>query len=409
MNLCTHMSPVRGLRARMACARSMRKLNGPSPRAGGGRITVLVLMATLALAACSGKPQSASSTTTPHNVTLTAEQRQSIQVLTVEPAQYHSAISTTGVVNFDQNRATEVLAPFSGPVTKLMVTLGQKVKKGQALALVESPDFTTAVGAYRSALIAAKAADAVASNDQALFEQQAISARDNAAAKAAAISADANRDAALQTLIALHVDPQTIAALRAGKSPATAVGVIRAPITGTVVAKSIAPGQTLAAGATSCFTIADTSKMWVMAQVFGAEVAQVQAGDPAEVDSGDGSPPIAGTVTNVGAVVNPDTRAVAVRIAVANPGGLLRKQMYVEVHIRAQQAHSGLLIPVSAVLRDDQNLPFVYVVAPDGSYARQPITLGARVADRFVVPEGLAAGDKVVVDGAIFLRFIQTQ
>lgn len=409
MNLCTHMSPVRGLRARMACARSMRKLNGPSPRAGGGRITVLVLMATLALAACSGKPQSASSTTTPRNVTLTAEQRQSIQVLSVEPAQYHSAITTTGVVNFDQNRATEVLAPFSGPVTKLMVTLGQKVKKGQALALVESPDFTTAVGAYRSALIAAEAADAVARNDQALFEQQAISARDNAAAKAAAISADANRDAALQTLIALHVDPQTIAALRAGKPMATVVGAIRAPIAGTVVEKFIAPGQTLAAGATSCFTIADTSKMWVMAQVFGTEVAQVQAGDPAEVDTGNGGAPLAGTVTNVGSVVNPDTRAVAARIAVANPGGLLRKQMYVEVHIRSRQTHTGLLIPVSAVLRDDQNLPFVYLVTPDGSYARQPITLGARVADRFVVPEGLAAGDKVVVDGAIFLRFIQTQ
>ncbi|MGH8279562.1 MAG: efflux RND transporter periplasmic adaptor subunit [Gammaproteobacteria bacterium] len=369
----------------------------------------VLLLVVVALAACSGKHETSTASTTPQDVMLTPEQQRSIQEITVAASQYRNEFTTTGVVNFDQNHATEVLAPFSGPVAKLLVTLGQKVQKGQALALVESPDFTTAVGAYRSALIAAKAADEVASNDRILFQHQAISARDNAAAEAAAIGADANRDAALQTLHALHMDPGTIAALRAGKQLSVAAGVIRAPIAGTVVAKSIAPGQTLAAGTTSCFTIADTSTLWVMAQVFGQNIAQVQVGDPAEIDTGDSGPAIAGTVTNVGAVVNPDTRAVTARVAVANPAGVLKQQMYVEVHIRSQKTLIGLLIPVSAVLRDDQNLPFVYVVKPDGSYARRPVTLGARIGKRFVVPQGLKPGDKVVVDGAIFLHFIQTQ
>jgi cobalt-zinc-cadmium efflux system membrane fusion protein len=377
------------------------------------RMQPVVRLALYALAAllagCSGSPPPPSSSTTPHDVTLTKEQQKSIHVITVEPTQYRTTITTTGVVDFDHDRATDVLAPFAGAVTRVLVTLGADVKKGQALAMVASPDFTVAAGAYRKALLAAKAADAVASNDRDLYAHQAISQRENAEAQAAAASADADRDAALQTLVALHVDPGTLADIRAGKPAAHEQAMIRAPIAGTVVEKSIAPGQTLAAGTTPCFTIADTSKMWVMAQVFGDDVARVRAGDHATIAMGDGAKPIDGTVTNVGAVVDPDTRSVQARVSVDNPGGVLKKQMYVTVRIQSHDGHNGLLVPVSAVLRDDENLPFVYVVQPGGGYARRSISLGTRVGDRYLIPSGLHAGDKVVADGSIFLQFIQSQ
>ncbi|HKT41998.1 MAG TPA: efflux RND transporter periplasmic adaptor subunit [Rhodanobacteraceae bacterium] len=361
------------------------------------------------LAGCSGKPPQPESSATPHNVTLTKAQQGSIRTYTVAPTQYHTTITTTGVVDFDRNHATDILAPFSGAVTKVLVTQGQHVARGQALAEVASSDFAAAAGAYRQSVLAAKAADAVASNDRDLFAHQAISQRENAQAQADAATADANRDAALQALVALHMDPRTIAAIRDGKPVAGGQGVIRAPIAGTLVAKSIAPGQTLAVGTTPCFTIADTATMWVMANVFGDDAAHVRDGDAASIVAGDGGKPIEGTVTNVGAVVDPDTRSVAARVRVDNAGGALRKQMYVTVHIRSHEAHDGLLVPVSAVLRDDENLPFVYAVDADGSYARRSISLGARVGDRYVVPEGLCPGDKVVVDGSIFLQFIQSQ
>ncbi|MDE2225988.1 MAG: efflux RND transporter periplasmic adaptor subunit [Xanthomonadaceae bacterium] len=371
--------------------------------------TMLAVVFAVCLAGCSGKPSAQQSSTTPHNVTLTKAQQGSIRIYTVEPARYHTTITTTGVVDFDHNHATDILAPFSGAVTKVLVTQGQRVAKGQPLAEVASPDFAAAAGAYRQTVLAAKAADAVASNDHDLFAHQAISQRENAQAQADAASADANRDAALQTLVALHMDPQTIAAIRDGKPAAGGQGVIRAPIAGTLVAKSIAPGQTLAAGTTPCFTVADTATMWVMANVFGDDAAHVRVGDPATVVTGDGGKPVAGTITNVGAVVDPDTRSVAARVRVDNADGALKKQMYVTVHIRSHDAYGGLLVPVSAVLRDDENLPFVYAIESDGSYARRPVTLGTRVDDRYVVPEGLHPGDKVVVDGSIFLQFIQSQ
>lgn len=377
---------------------------------GIGLMAAGILVITAFAGCSSGKNAQSNASTTPHNVTLTKEQQQSIHVITVEPLQYRTSITTSGVVDFDHNRSTDVLAPFSGPVTRLLVTLGETVKKGQALALVESPDFAAAIGTYRKTLATAHAADQLAATDRDLFAHHALSQREYAQAQSDAIGADSDRDAALQSLLALHVDPKTISAIREGKPIADAQGVIRAPIAGTVVTKSITPGQLLAAGTTDCFTIADTSKMWVMAQLFGSEVTSVRMGDRAQiVTGGDGMGPVAGTVTNVGAVVDPNTRSVTARVQVDNPDGALKQQMYVQVRIQSKRMQTGLLVPVSAVLRDDENMPFVYIVAPDGSYARNPVILGTRVGDRFVIPEGLHAGDKVVVEGGIFLHFIQTQ
>jgi len=83
--------------------------------------------------------------------------------------------------------------------------------------------------------------------------------------------------------------------------------------------------------------------------------------------------------------------------------------MYVGVRIQAREEITGLLVPVSAILRDDENLPFVYVAQPDGSFARRHVTLGPREGERYEIAEGLQAGDQIVVDGAIFLQFMQNQ
>ena len=83
--------------------------------------------------------------------------------------------------------------------------------------------------------------------------------------------------------------------------------------------------------------------------------------------------------------------------------------MYVRVLIHSHDESSGLLIPISAVLRDDENLPFVYLAQSDGSFARRQITLGSRVADQYEIPAGLRAGDQLVVTGGLFVQFMQSQ
>lgn len=373
-------------------------------------IGALIALLTL-LAGCSSHGADLAQTTanTASNVTLTATQRQHITLYTVTPSRFRSSIDTTGVVDFDQDRATQVLAPFSGPVTKLLVAQGDRVERGQPLATVTSPDFAAALGAYRKAVATATNARRVADSDADMLEHHAISQREAEQAQADAVAAEADRAAALQALAALAIDPDALSALRAGKDVTRAEGVIRAPIAGTVVEKNISPGQLLQAGGTPCFTIADLSRVWVNANVFGNDVESVRTGDPASISFGESAKPLSGKVTNVSAEVDPDTRAVVARVEAANPDGALKKRMYVRVRIESREARDGLLVPVSAVLRDDDNLPFVYVAQKDDSYARSHVTLGERVGDRYLIPSGLRAGERIVGDGGLFLRFIQSQ
>ncbi len=387
----------------------------PGPRQRLSRAlapALVVMLASIGLTACSSGTSSSeppeSNASVASNVTLSKSQLQHVRIDSVARSNFHNAVNTTGVVDFDNDQATAVLAPFSGPVTKLLVDVGEKVKKGQALATVDSPDFAAAIGAYRKAIASARTARRLADLDKDMLAHEGISRREAEQAESEAIGAESDRDAAKQSLLALNVDVKTIANVAAGGTVPHVTGTIRAPIAGTVVEKLITPGQLLQAGSTACFTVADLSRMWVKAQLYDSDIAAVRAGDSASI-SPTGMQPLAGEVDNVSAIVDPDTRSVVARVVVKNPDELLKKQMYVRVSIQSQQSSSGILVPVSAVLRDDENLPFVYVAQADGSFARRRVSLGSRVGDRYDIPTGLHAGDRIVVDGAIFVQFMQNQ
>jgi len=367
---------------------------------------VLALMALLP-AACSPKNDHDNQQASPTNVTLTAEQRRHIHFYTVAASRFHKAIDTMGTVDFDNDQATSVIAPMSGPVTRLMVSPGDRVNKGQALAAVASSDFATAVSAYQKAVVTAANTRRIADADKDLVLHQSVSQREADQAQTDAANAEADRDAALQGLTALNIDEATIREIRAGKPMARVEGLIRSPIAGTVVERLITPGQLLQAGTTASFTVADLSRVWVMAQIFEGDMNAVNIGDSAKVTTGSGT--FSGTVTNIIPQVDADTRSMKVRVSVANPAGLLKRQMYAHVLIQSRQQSAGTLIPDSAVLRDDENFPFVYVTQRDGSFARRRVTLGARVGDRYQVTNGLRAGDQIVVDGALFIQFMQNQ
>ena len=384
----------------------------PSERRIQTRPVAIVAMATvISFTACSPKTDNNSQTSsvTASNVTLTSAQRENIHLYTVQLAKFRKTIETTGAVDFDSDQATSVLAPFSGPVSRLLVSLGAQVKEGDPLAAVDSPDFATAISTYRKALATAQTDRRLADLDKDLIQHHGVAQREAEQAETDAINAEADRDAARQVLVSLKVQPQIIKDIQEGRPISRLEGIIRSPIAGTVVEKLITPGALLQAGTTPCFTVANLSRVWVMAQLFGSELASISPGDPAEVITGIGSNHFSGTVDNISALVAPDTRSVAVRVVVKNPGDFLKKGMYARVLIQAREESSGLLVPVSGVLRDDENLPFVYVAQPDGSYARQHVTLGYRAGDQYEIGAGLHDGDRIVVEGGIFVQFMQSQ
>jgi cobalt-zinc-cadmium efflux system membrane fusion protein len=386
--------------------------NAPSKTTRAIRVLTIItaLAAVTAFAGCSPKKDnSQADSDAPHNVSLTADQLQHLRLYTVASSSFHKTIEATGVVDFDNDQATSVIAPISGPVSRLLVSPGDKVRKGAALATVDSSDFAAATSAYSKALATARNARRLADMDKDLLAHNGVSQREADQARTDATNAENDRDAALQALVSLNVDPQVLKDIQQGRPISHIEGTIRAPISGTVAERLITPGQLLQAGTTASFTIADLSRVWVMTQLFGADLDGIGVGDRAQIETGLASGDLAGRVENISAVVNPDTRSVVARVAVDNPQDRLKKQMYVRVRIQARQESRGLLVPVSAILRDDENLPFVYVVQPDGSFARRHVTLGYRAEAQYDIPAGIKAGDRVVTDGGLFVQFMQSQ
>ena len=364
----------------------------------------------LLLAACAAKDdKAAAAEARPNNLSLSADQRAKIRVQTIETSHFRRTIETTGTVAFDADQATQVLAPISGPVSRLLVTVGKAVKKAEPLASISSPDFGTAVGAYRKAEVAARNLRRIADLDAQLFKNDALARREMEQAEADAVSAEADREAALMQLHSLGVDEATLEEIRQGRQVRGGEGLIRSPIDGIVVERLITPGQLLQAGSTPCFTVADLSTVWVMANVFGSDLPYVEIGDQANITPGDTPDVLPGKVDYIAAMVDPNTRAVSVRIVARNPNGILKRDEYVRVALHSRRDSEGLLAPSSAILRDDENLPFLFVADADGTFARRRIEVGSQIGDRIEVRSGLKSGEKVVTEGGLFMQFAESQ
>jgi cobalt-zinc-cadmium efflux system membrane fusion protein len=383
---------------------------------GVARMTIPLALCVLGACGGSGEAHTASDSTTGKpaasataNTTLTPDQLEHLKIAPVSVVAFRPLVQTTGSVAFDGDLSTQVLAPISGPVMRILVQPGAWVKRGAPLATVSSPDFATAVSDFRKAQAAAVQTRRVATLDSALFKNDAIARRDMEQSQTDAVSAEADRDAALQALQALGVDSATLEMLRDNKPVAAVQGMIRAPIEGTVVEKLINPGQLLEAGTTPTFTIADLSTVWVMASVFESDLASVARGDKVDVVTGAAPQPLTGTVDYVEALVDPATKATQVRVVVPNTGHLLKRDMYVTATIHSSREKHGILLPVSAVLRDENSLPFVFVQLPGGGFERRQVTLGSRVEGRYEISAGLKEGERVISVGGLFLQFAQSQ
>jgi cobalt-zinc-cadmium efflux system membrane fusion protein len=380
----------------------------PKRRPGSHFAVVCCALTALALFSCSKPSKAPEPVSRAGNLTLPPDQRAKVEVEAVATATYRRTLETTGTVAFDADQATAVLAPVSGPVSRLLVSVGAQVHRGETLATVASPDFASAVSAYRKTVATARNTRRVADLDAKLFESEALSRREMEQAETDAVSAESDRDSARLALLALGLDENAVE--QVGKGQARAVeGLIRAPITGTLVEKLITPGQLLQAGTTPCFTVADLSTVWVMANVFESDLPFVAIGDAADVRTAVSPNAFPGRVDYVAAIVDPTTRAIAVRIVAKNPDQLLKKDLYVRVSIHSHRESRGILAPVSAILRDDENLPFLFVANTDGTFARRQVAVGSQVGDRVEITSGLNAGDRVVTNGGLFMQFAQSQ
>ncbi len=371
----------------------------------------LLLTSLLVSTACSRSEKTAapSATVSAANFSVPPEQRDRLRVGTVTETGFRRSIRTTGTVAFYQNRSTHVVSAISGTIVDVLTPLGTKVTPGTPLATVASPDFAADVSAYRKAIVVASNLRRIADADKKLLENGNIGRRELEQADADAASADADVSAAAEQLRAIGISPSELGGVIAPKDKSGSLGVVRATMDGIVVENLVSPGELLQGGSSPVFTIADLDDMWVMADVFEADLPLVKAGESADVVPATATAPIVGKVDYVGDLVDPTTRAVSVRIVVDNKSRALKKDAYVNVVFHADEETHGIVIPVAALLIDSESLSFVFVANADGSFSRRHVTTGSRVGDTMEIKEGLKPGDQIVEDGGLFVQFAEDQ
>ncbi len=332
---------------------------------------------------------------------LPADQMAHIQVVSVEPGALPRTLRLSGAVEYNDFKTTPVITQVGGPVSRVVVAPGEHVRAGQPMLYVASPDYSLLRAAYIKARDAFQLADKFYLRAQDLYSHHAIAEADLEQAESTRTQAKADFESSADAIKVLGIaDPETIVT-----KPPTPEIPLYSPVAGEVVDRECSPGQLLTPGATQCFTISDMSSVWILVNVYQKDVAFVHVGDAVTIENESYPGEVHGKIEYISAALDPNTRTLQARIESPNPGERMKKEMYVTAVVQAGVIPNALFIPDASVLRDDQNMPYVYLQTANNKFAKRGVTLGESVNGKTQVLTGLAANDRVVGDGSLFLQF----
>ena len=336
---------------------------------------------------------------------LPADQMAHIQVAPVEQAALPRTLRLTGAVEYNDFKTTPVISQVGGAVSRVVVVPGEKVAAGQPLLYVASPDFSLLRSAYIKARDAFQLADRFYVRAKDLYEHHAIAEADLEQAESTRAQAQADLESSTDAIRVLGIaDPEKIVT-----KPASPEVPLYSPVAGEVVDRQCSPGQLLAPGATTCFTLSDMSSVWILVNIYQNDVPYVHAGDEVTVTN-ESYPDVIvhGKIAYISPALDPNTRTLQARIVVDNPGEKLKRDMYCTVTVTAGVLKNALAVPNAAVLRDDNNQPFVYALTGDHQFGRRDVVLGEMQGSETQIEKGAMPGDKIVGNGSLFLQVVNS-
>jgi membrane fusion protein, heavy metal efflux system len=336
-----------------------------------------------------------------------------VEVAPVGEQVVDDTILTSGTISLDDLRSGHVFSPVTGRVTKIVAQLGQRVRKGDALATIESPDIGNAVSDVHKAEADLIAAEHDLKRKKDLFAQKAASAADVETSEDTERNAKAELERARQKQFLLRVGNVDVV---------SQTYTLPSPIDGEVLLRNINPGVevqgqysggagnncipgiTTNAACGELFTIGEIDKVWIIGDLYEIDMPRVHVGATAKVTTlAYPDQVFQGTVDWVSGSLDPSTRTAKVRCTFDNPDKKLRPMMYASVAIAVDQRKS-LAVPRSAIVRmGEYKVVFVEAGEADGQarFERLPIDIEEGGAGSYVgVRHGVEAGQKIVVNGA---------
>lgn len=414
----------------------VRGVPAGAPRRSRVRPAVVALVALLVLVAAGGwwrwrvheagveadvaRAAAVRPVTAPGGFMPTDAQRASLQFATIASVPFRAEVTVDGSIAVNEERTTQVLSPFSGRITRLDAAPGDRVSAGAPLfrvwaseAVQAQDDLHNALSALTTATAQLQLAQTTETRQREMLDSKVGSLKDLlqaqsdlVAARGALATAQANLTAVrarLRVLGRSDVDIRRLERDRATAGEAT----VPAPIDGVVTLRQAGIGQNITSiangGSMPLFTIADLSTVWLVANVRESDAGRVRAGDTATVQVA-ALPGMLfeARITWVAPMLDPGTHRLPVRAVVDNPQGLLKPAMLARFTIAQGDAQATPAVPARAVVYEGPDA-HVWVVRPDGSLAARKVVVGRAHHDLLQVIDGLAAGDRVVTDGALFI------
>ena len=310
-----------------------------------------------------------------------------------------SQIVATGSVTPDVSRTVPVVSLATGRVVEIKARLGDTVKKGQTLLVVQSADMSATFSDYRKAVADEKLTNTQYERAKLLYDRGAISLNDMQVAEDAEDKAKVDIENTTEHLKVLggNID-----------HPAAVVNIV-APISGVITDQQVTNAAGIPGlGSPNPFTISDLSMVWILCDVYENDLPNVHVGETAEIRlNAYPGKVLTGRISNVSPVLDPTIRTSKVRIEVGNPSGILRVGMFVTATFRGQKKETRATVPASAILHlHDRD--WVYVPAGEKKFRRVEVVAGQQLPGNLQeVVSGVKAGQQVVSNALVLQNTVE--
>jgi cobalt-zinc-cadmium efflux system membrane fusion protein len=336
-------------------------------------------------------------------VQITDEQIQRFQIAWQEaaPGGVEAWIQASGQIEINRERMAHVVPRVKGVASQIYAHLGQHVKAGQVLAVIESRDLADAKAEFLGALERQELTGTRFEREERLFQQKVTSEQDYLASKQAYAEARIVHRAARQKLLALGLTKQLVDGLSAQPEEAFTAYPVTAPSNGTIIRKHIVLGEVVG-DAAETFVIADMNTVWVDLNVNQKDIGPIRVGQLGELFQDNATSNIRSKVSYVDRVLDPITRTAVVRMEVDNTEGQHRPGTFVTGRIGIQSRDQGIVVPADAVqIVNDQSC--VFVKTTEGFTLRY-ITIGRKDTDSVEILSGVDGGEQVVTRNGFHLK-----
>ncbi len=324
-----------------------------------------------------------------------------IEVREAQKGKLSIEIELPGEITYNADRLAHIVPLVPGVVKNVFKNVGDNVRTGETLAVLESRELAEAKAAYLGALTRLDIARTTLTREETLYNKKISSELEYLEAKKTFDEANIELRSAEQKRHAAGLDEQQVESLSSQPDVKYTAYELKAPFSGTVVEKHITLGEAIKDDE-AAFVVADMSTVWINLSVYQKDMPFVKKGQRVSVSPGKDTLPSKGVISFVSPVTGIETRTATARVVLSNSDGLLRPGLFVTAKVVTDEITVPVAIPKTALI-SEENRTQVFVQTGEG-FELMPVSIGRSNGDEIEITTGLSAGQRYVAKGGFTLK-----